>query len=90
MAAIRPSLLRLRTDAGTTLVPMEQDEPVSTLEILREARRSVLFTYGPCCASSAPLVEAWARRIAETRPMSSGTRQCLLRELASFFRRTDD
>ena len=87
---MRPSLLRLRTDAGTTLVPMEREEPVNTREIVREARRSVLFTYGPCCAASAPLVEAWARRIAETRPMASGTRHCLLEELARFFGRSRD
>ncbi|MBL9119651.1 MAG: hypothetical protein JNL80_07045 [Phycisphaerae bacterium] len=54
-------------------------------DLLREARRSVLVTYGPCCAASESMVVAWARRLAETVPMTLEERLGLLSELATLF-----
>lgn len=94
MSATRPVHLRLRRDDeydlpdhGPSAVPATAvgRVPTTALEVIREARRSVLITFGPCCASSEPLIRAWARRIAETRPMPMPARLLLLRELAAFF-----
>lgn len=60
--------------------------PVPSLtDLLREARRAVLVTYGPCCSASEGMVAAWARRLAETRPMPLRARLRLLEDLAWTF-----
>lgn len=94
MSATRPIQLRLRRDDGDDSLEVRPvaaratafgQAPTTALDVIREARRSVLITFGPCCASSEPLIQAWARRIAETRPMPMPARLLLLRELAAFF-----
>lgn len=62
------------TPAGTTTL----------VDILKLARLAVLSTYGPCAASSPALVTAWARRLAETTPMSLSSRLALFGELSRF------
>lgn len=83
MALTRTVQLRLRRDTA----PTASEAAAGALELVREARRAVLFTYGPCCAASEPLVKAWARRLAETRPMPLDERQSVLTALADFFAR---
>jgi hypothetical protein len=76
----RPPQLRLRGGVDEPSI-IAEDGDASATALLRESRRAILESFGPCCAGSLPLLRAWALRLAETRPMSLARRQALLAEL---------
>jgi hypothetical protein len=71
-------------DAASPQVQVET-MPLTVTTLLRDARRAVIQVYGPCAAGSDGLVAAWARRLAETKPMALPTRLELMAELANLF-----